>query len=92
MIASLKSEIAAAKEKENEGLKEFATLTVGLHKANTECNLKNEELEKTKIKLEHLKTELDSTRNQLSNLENVVEENLSLKKSLMSLEAEQKVI
>ena len=92
MIASLKSEIAAAKEKENEGLKEFATLTVGLHKANTECNLKNEELEKTKIKLEHLKTELDSARNQLSNLENVVEENLSLKKSLMSLEAEQKVI
>ena len=92
MIASLKSEIAAAKEKENGGLKEFATLTVGLHKANTECNLKNEELEKTKVKLEHLKTELDSARNQLSNLENVVEENLSLKKSLMRLEVEQQVI
>ena len=92
MIASLKSEIAAAKEKENEGLKEFATLTVGLHKANTECNLKNEELEKTKIRLEHLKHELDSKRNQLSDLDNVVEENLTLKKSLMSLEAESKVI
>ena len=92
MIASLNSEIAAAKDKENEGLKEFATLTVGLHKANAECNLKTEELEKTKIRLEHLKNELDSTRDQLSNLENVVEENLSLKKSLMSLEVEQKVI
>ena len=41
---------------------------------------------------QHLKNELDSTKNQLSNLENVVEENLSLKKSLISLEAEQKVI
>ena len=92
MIASLNSEIAAAKEKENEGIKEFAKLTVGLHKANTECHLKNEELEKTKIRLDHLKNELDSKRNQLSNLENVVEENLSLKKSLMSLEAESKVI
>ena len=91
MIASLKSEITAAKDKENEGLKEFATLTVGLHKANTECNLKNEELEKTKIRLQLLQNELDSTKNQLSSLESLMEENLNLKKSCLSLEAEKKV-
>ena len=92
LISSLKSEITAAKEKENEGLKEFATLTVSLHKANTECNLKSEELEKIKIRLGHLNSELDTTKSQLRDLENVKEENLTLKKSLMSLETEHQVI
>ena len=65
---------------------------MSLHKANTECNLKREELEKTNIRLEHSNTELNTTRDQLSNLESIIDENLSLKKSLMNLETEKKVI
>ena len=65
---------------------------MSLHKANTECNLKREELEKTNIRLEHSNTELNTTRDQLSNLESIIDENFNLKKSLMNLETEKKVI
>ena len=91
LIGSLKSENAAAKEKENESLKEFATLTVNLHKANAELNLKSEELEKTNIRLEHINTEVYGARCQLTEMGSIKNENLNLKKSLMSLENEKQV-
>ena len=90
-MGTLRSENAAAKEKENESLKEFATLTVNFHKANAELNLKVEELEKAQIRLEHLNADICGARAQLTELESVKAENLNLKKSLMALETEKKV-
>ena len=66
-------------------------LTVSVNKANNESNLKSEELENTKHRLDHLNAEIISTRSQLEDLESVKDENLTLKKSLMTLENEKKV-
>ena len=66
-------------------------LTVSVNKANTESNLKSEELENTQRRLDHLNSEIISTRSLLEDLESVKDDNLNLKKSLMTLENEKKV-
>ena len=66
-------------------------LTVSVNKANTESNLKSEELENIQRRLDHLNSEIISTRSLLEDLESVKDDNLNLKKSLMTLENEKKV-
>ena len=80
-----------AKEKENNGSKEIAILTVNLKRANVECSLKTEELEKSNFQLQHLQSEFSFAQTQLTELESTKDENLTLKKSLIGLENEIKV-
>ena len=80
-----------AKEKENNGSKELGILTVNLKRANVECSLKAEELEKSNFQLQHLQSEFSLAQTQLTELECTKDENLTLKKSLIGLENEIKV-
>ena len=66
-------------------------LTVNINKANAELNLKSDELESTKHRLEHLNSEMINTRSQLEYFESVKDENLCMKRSLINLENEKKV-
>ena len=80
-----------AKEKENKNIQELNRLSSALHKSKNEFSIKSEKLEKANIRIEHFNTELQSTRSQLAELQSTKDENLSLKKSILSLENIQKV-
>mgnify|MGYP003315374690 CR=1 FL=1 len=81
-----------AKEKENKNIQELNRLSSALHKSKDEFSIRSEKLEKANIRIEHLNTELQSTRSQLAELRFTKDENLTLKKAILSLENTQKVI
>ena len=81
-----------AKEKENKNIQELNRLSSALHKSKDEFSITSEKLEKANIRIEHFNTELQSTRSQLAELQSTKDENLTLKKSVLSLENIQKVI
>ena len=91
LIGSLKSEIISFDKKEVASQQELSKLTIDLAKAKEDCRLSSEELEKKKLHLEHSCSDLVVAQEKIKDLELIAEENLTLKRSVMSLEKDNKV-
>ena len=62
-----------------------------MEKAKEDCRLSSEELEKKKVHLEHSCSDLVVAQEKIKDLELVAGENSTLKRSVMSLEMDNKV-
>ena len=92
LIDSLKSEITSFNKNEAANQQQLSKLTIDLEKAKEECLSSSEELEKKKVHLEHSCSDLVVAQDKIKDLELMAEENLTLKRSVMSLEKHNKVI
>ena len=91
LIGSLKSEITSFHKKEAANQQQLSKLTIDLKTAKEDCRLSLEELEKKKVHLEHSCSDLVVAQEKIKDLELIAEENLTLKRSVMSLEKDNKV-
>ena len=91
LIGSLKSEITSFNKKEAANQQQLSNLTIDLEKAKEDCRLSLEELEKKKVHLEHSCSDLVVAQEKIKDLELVAGENSTLKRSVMSLEMDNKV-
>ena len=92
LIGSLKSEITSFDKKEAANQQQLSKLTFDLERAKWDCRLSSEELEKKNVHLEHSCSDLVVAQEKIKDLELIAEENLTLKRSVMSLEKHNKVI
>ena len=91
LIGNLKSEITSFNQKEAANQQQLAELTIDLEKAKEDCRLSLEELEKKKVHLEHSCSDLVVAQEKIKDLKLIAEENLTLKRSVMSLKMDNKV-
>ena len=91
LIGSLKSEITSFHKKEAANQQQLSKLTIDLEQAKEDCRLSSEELEKKKFHLEHSCSDLVVAQEKIKDLELVAGENSTLKRSVMSLEMDNKV-
>ena len=91
LIDSLKSEITSFNKNEAANQQQLSKLTIDLEKAKEECFSSSEELEKKNVHLQHSCSDLVVAQDKIKDLELMAEENLTLKRSVMSLEKDNKV-